>query len=636
MNVLAISNGRNWFIGSLLVLGTLAAVAQQPPVQSGPLVREGVTTKISDHVYVIPDNSVPGVPNVGIIVGKRSTLIIDTGLGKQNGATVLREALKLSGKTALYLVTTHVHPEHDLGAQAFPATTKMIRSKDQEAEIAEFGQQTADAFRKRSPVMQQLLEGAEFRQADITFDKEYLLDLGGVSVRIIAMGPNHTPGDTAIFVAGERILFAGDIAMKGLPAFASPKASLAQWLTSLDRLEALKPKTIVPSHGPMGDVNFITDYRRYLTLVRTRTAALKAEGKTVEQATEILSAELKSQYPETGRLAGAIRIAYAEAENAKTTGLDVNNPTGTRGLIMIDKQGVLVRFFDPTTLNELSQLTIEGTPHELAISPDHQTAYVPDYGTGVYGRNPNPGHSIAMIDLASHKLIGAIDISPYVAPHGLQVDASGTLYATCDLSRKLLVIDPKTRSITAAIDTEGTGHWSAVLPDGSKAYVANKNDRLFVSVIDLKARKMIGQVPMPKGTQGITVSPDGKHVLAIDLVDPRIAVIDTATDKVVDEIVVQDNTKGLWRTRYSPDGTKILVVNVAEKTVSILRTADLHGKQLLLQTGSQPFGIAFTADSNTALVSNHGDGTITVVDLKSNVVAKTFKAGTGIETLSYY
>jgi len=113
-------------------------------------------------------------------------------------------------------------------------------------------------------------------------------------------------------------------------------------------------------------------------------------------------------------------------------------------------------------------------------------------------------------------MTGTIDVSPFQAPHGLQVDANGTLYVTCDTSRKFLVIDPKTRTVTAAIDTEGTGHWIAVLPDGSKAYVANKNDRPFVSVIDIKARKMTGKIDMPNGTQGITVSPDGKRVLAAD------------------------------------------------------------------------------------------------------------------------
>jgi YVTN family beta-propeller protein len=304
---------------------------------------------------------------------------------------------------------------------------------------------------------------------------------------------------------------------------------------------------------------------------------------------------------------------------------------------MIDKLGGFVRFFDPVSLKELSSFAIpDGPPHELAISPDHKTAYIPVYGDGVYGRNPHPGHVIAVVDLASKKMTGTIDVSPYIAPHGLQVDSKGTLYATCDLSRKFLVIDPKARSITAAIDTEGTGHWIAVLPDGSKAYVANKNDRLFVSVIDIKARKMIGKIDMPNGTQGITVSPDGKRVLAVDYKDPKFMVIDTATDKIVDTVAVERNQTGPFRVKYSPDGSKLVSCDSQAGLANIINTSDLHGKQTVLTVGKTPFGIAFSADSKTALVSNHGDGTISVIDLTGAKVVNTFKAGTGIETLAYY
>jgi len=315
---------------------------------------------------------------------------------------------------------------------------------------------------------------------------------------------------------------------------------------------------------------------------------------------------------------------------------DPNNSTGTDGLIMIDKRGGFVRFFDPATLKEVSNLQLEAPPHELAISADHKTAYIPLYGDGVYGNNPNPGHKIVAIDLATRKVSGTIDVSPYQAPHGLQVDSNGTLYATCDLSRKLLIIDPKTRSIQAAIDTEGTGHWAAVLPDGSKAYVANKNDRLFVTVIDLKARKLVARVPMPKGTQGITASPDGKRVVAIDFTDPQFYIIDTATDKVIDTVVVEKNTIGPFRARYSPDGTMLITVNHMNALANIFDAKNLHSPQKTLTVGSQAFGIAYSADGKTALVSNHGDGTISVIDLTRNQVVKTFMAGTGIETLAYY
>ena len=298
-------------VAGLMLAGI--ALAQQP-VTSGPLVREGVTEKISEHVYVIPDGGVGGVPNVGIVVGAKATLIVDTGMGKQNGEVILREAQKINSKNALYLVTTHVHPEHDLGAHAFPVSTKMIRSQAQVEEIATAGMTTANAFRSRSPQIAQLLEGAEFRKADEVFDKEKTLDLGGVKAKLLAVGPNHTAGDTVIVVEGEGVVFSGDVAMKAPPAFASPASSVNAWLASLDKLDALKPRIVVPSHGPIGDAKFMADYRDYLTTIRARTAALKKEGKTVEQATEALTTELKDRYPSAGaRLAGAVRAAYREA-----------------------------------------------------------------------------------------------------------------------------------------------------------------------------------------------------------------------------------------------------------------------------------------------------------------------------------
>jgi len=315
---------------------------------------------------------------------------------------------------------------------------------------------------------------------------------------------------------------------------------------------------------------------------------------------------------------------------------DPNNVTGQSGLIMIDKRGGLVRFFDPATLEEIGTLDLGDPPHELAISPDRKAAYVPLYGDGVYGNNPNPGNKIVIIDLERRAVSGTIDVSPYLAPHGLQVDADGMLYASCDLSRKLLVIDPKTQTIVDAIDTDGTGHWTAVLADGSKAYVANKDDRKFVSVIDLTTRKMIGRVPMPNGTQGITASPDGTRVLAMDFTEPKFMVIDTATDQIVATIDVDANTIGPFRARYTPDGERLITVNHIDGMANIFDGRDLSSPQQTLKVGSQAFGIAYSADGATALVSNHGDGTISVVDLKQGRVVKTLTVGTGVETLSYY
>ncbi len=316
--------------------------------------------------------------------------------------------------------------------------------------------------------------------------------------------------------------------------------------------------------------------------------------------------------------------------------LDPNNPTGTSGLILIDKLGHFVRFFDPAMFKEISSLDVGVNPHDLAISPDHKTVYATVYGDGIYGRNPHPGHTVAIIDLPSRTVSGMIDVSPYQAPHGIQIDTAGMLYVTCDLSRKLLVIDPGKRAIEAAIDTEGTGHWIAVLPDGSKAYVTNKNDKLFVSVIDLKARKMIGRVPAPNGTEGIVASPDGKRVLVADHAEPVILVIDTASDTVVDKIAMKGNAKGMYKVRYTVDGSKVLAMNSTESLINIFSASNLHGGQQVLTVGKAPMGFAFSPDGKTALIANHGDGTVSVIDLQTSRVVSSFVGGTGVETLSYY
>ena len=248
----------------LAVVGLAASVqlAAQAP-RPDPLVRENATQKVSDHVYVIPDNSVQLVPNVGIIVGDRAVLVVDTGMGARNGATVLREAQKIGGGKTLYLATTHIHPEHDLGAHAFPATTKMIRAESQVQEIAEDGLAISDRFKAISPFNAELLKDAQFRKADITFKDSYDLDLGSVRVRLMAMGFNHTKGDTVFFVEPDAVLFAGDIVMMRLPNVTGPESRVQQWLSSLEKLEALKPKLIVPSHGPNGDTAMIAAYRAY-------------------------------------------------------------------------------------------------------------------------------------------------------------------------------------------------------------------------------------------------------------------------------------------------------------------------------------------------------------------------------------
>jgi glyoxylase-like metal-dependent hydrolase (beta-lactamase superfamily II) len=298
---------------AILIAAALAvpAIAQQPAPAAASLVREGVTEKLTDHVWAIPDGSASLVPNVGIVVGRKAVLVIDTGMGTRNGETVLREVAKAGAGKPIYLVTTHVHPEHDMGAHVFPKDSKLIRSKDQLEDIAAgAGMNLVPVFAARSALNQELLKDAHHRDADITFDGQYILDLGGLKAKIYAMGTNHTHGDTVVLVDG--VLFSGDVAMKPQPAFANPTAKISHWLASLDRLDAFEPRQVVPSHGPFGDASIIAGYRSYLTRIRDRSAELKKAGKTQDETSRIITDEMVAQYPDRNRLAGAIRAAWAE------------------------------------------------------------------------------------------------------------------------------------------------------------------------------------------------------------------------------------------------------------------------------------------------------------------------------------
>src|SRR5215813_5159542 len=103
-------NLKNQTLTVLALAVTLAVAGKaQTTAVPDPLVKENATTKVAPHTYAIPDGNVPLVPNVGIIVGSRATLVIDPGLGRRNGETVLREVAKVSRNQELFIASTHFH-----------------------------------------------------------------------------------------------------------------------------------------------------------------------------------------------------------------------------------------------------------------------------------------------------------------------------------------------------------------------------------------------------------------------------------------------------------------------------------------------------------------------------------------------
>jgi len=287
----------------------------QPPAAAPPLIKENATVKVADHVYAIPDGSVPMVPNVGIIVGSRATMVVDTGLGPRNGQAILREVARVSKNTEMYVATTHYHPEHSLGGAAFPATAKFVRPKVQQQDMDELGKDIQNTFASRSPLNQELLKDVPYPRADILFDREQRIDLGGVHVRLFWRGPMHTRGDTLIFVEEDKVLFSGDVVMNRTFLAAAATSSIGTWLSTLDELDALQPVVVVPSHGAIGDRSLIVKDRDYLKAVETRVGELKAQSKSADEVAQTVTTEIHAKFPDWTapmRIGGAARAAYAE------------------------------------------------------------------------------------------------------------------------------------------------------------------------------------------------------------------------------------------------------------------------------------------------------------------------------------
>jgi glyoxylase-like metal-dependent hydrolase (beta-lactamase superfamily II) len=293
-----------------LVLAAGAAWAQNAPPLAVP---ENAATKVSEHVYAIV-----GFPNIAFVIGRRATLVVDTGMGPRNGAAVVREVQKLAHNPLLYLTTTHFHPEHAMGEQAFPPNTLLIRPAAQQEELEKRGAEYIERFSKMSAENKELLKGVKLRKPDIVFDKEAKLDLGGVTARLLWLGAAHTIGDELIFVQEDKTLISGDIVQsKQIPFIPNSDSSVKNWLAILDQLAPLAPRFVVPDHGALGDGSLIGQEKAFLSTFHKRALELNRQGTTVDQAVQTLTAEVKAKYPGWDNLNAVpnlVRRIYEEGE----------------------------------------------------------------------------------------------------------------------------------------------------------------------------------------------------------------------------------------------------------------------------------------------------------------------------------
>ena len=303
------------------------------------------------------------------------------------------------------------------------------------------------------------------------------------------------------------------------------------------------------------------------------------------------------------------------------------------GMIGVDKMGAEILFLDPKSYEvEKTLKGFQRTVHELLVVPETGTAYVPIFGDGIHGHNPNPGHLLCVIDLKNRTHAADIDLRPYIAPHTLKLGPDGLIYITCENSAVVAVIDRSTNSVVDAIDSgSSNGHRLIIASDGQRLYTENEEDST-VSVIDLPKRKLLGKISTPRALAGITISPDGRTVIAVDDIEPTLFLIDTAAGKVDATMRLEGVPEAAQIARYSPDNKVLAVTSLKSNTVSLIDPS--FRQQAAVKVGDQPMDMAFRGDE--LFVACQGDGSVHVVDVPQRRNKHHFQAGKGCESVGFF
>jgi len=312
-------------------------------------------------------------------------------------------------------------------------------------------------------------------------------------------------------------------------------------------------------------------------------------------------------------------------------------PVGALGqaLLVVNQGDTNVSIVDPVVGKEVATVAekTEGVHgHEVAVSGDGRTAFVPIYGSTGVGKPGLDGQEMLVIDLASRAIVDHIDFGHGVRPHFPLFDpVSGMLYVTTELDKTITIVDPKTKKIVGTIPTgQEESHMLAVSHDGKRGYTANVGPGT-VSVLDMSGRKTVAVIPVAEHVQRIAVSADDKWVFTSDVTKPQLAVIDTATNRVKTWVPLPGMGYGAAAT---PNGKWLLVAVPATNQVAVVDVGKMDVARKL-DVAALPQEILIPPDGKVAYVSCAKDGKVAVIDLEKWDVQKTITAGKFADGLAW-
>jgi len=200
--------------------------------------------------------------NATAVLGDDGILLVDPLIAPSEARAVAEALAKETSLPVKWVVLTHHHTDHALGAGWFAwQGTSVIAHHEAAARMA-VEHPALIAQRRARPDVAVLFADADVYEPSVAIVDEEAIDLGGLEARLLPVGPAHTPGDVAVHIPSLDLLVAGDLVSSGYHVNYED-ADIGGWRRALASLSSLAPGTVVPGHGAPGGGELIATQLRY-------------------------------------------------------------------------------------------------------------------------------------------------------------------------------------------------------------------------------------------------------------------------------------------------------------------------------------------------------------------------------------
>lgn len=252
-----------WIAGAWWSAAHAQALPKMTPVQVAP------------HAWFVQGQSALGSPananfisNAGFVETADSVVVIDALGSPALARELLRQIRLITPKPVSHVLLTHYHADHVYGLQVFKEAGATIVAERHGQEYLNSETAALRLQASRTDLAPWIDAQTHLVAADRWIDSDLDLTIGGTRFQLRRVGPSHTEDDVAIFLPGERVLFAGDLVFRGRVPYVG-QADSKHWIAALEQLLAMDAAVIVPGHGPESrqpreDITLTRDYLVFL------------------------------------------------------------------------------------------------------------------------------------------------------------------------------------------------------------------------------------------------------------------------------------------------------------------------------------------------------------------------------------